>query len=132
MRDGGRRHVHTRQDPDRGTILPVQAGVHDASRPGWPVSTAGATELRRRRRAVLLVGDVLAPGHEAARVVELLHRDVEHESIRGCAVPVVLAGLEEHAVAGADDLYRPAVALHEADALENVDRLPERVGVPRG
>src|SRR5205823_10969385 len=42
------------------------------------------------------------------------------------------AGLEEDAVAGADDLDRTAAALRAADALEDVDRLAVRVGVPRG
>ena len=82
--------------------------------------------------AVLLVGDVFAPGDGAARVVGLLDRDVGHEAVGGGAVPVVLAGLEEHAVAGADLLYRAALALAEADALGDIDRLPERVGVPGG
>ena len=43
------------------------------------------------------------------------------------AVPVVLAGLKEHAVAGPDDLDRAAFALAEADALGDEDRLG-RVG----
>src|SRR5215211_4811425 len=53
----------------------------------------------RRGGAVLLVGDVLAPGDGAAALVGLLHRDVRHEATRGGAVPVVLAGLEVDAVA---------------------------------
>ena len=47
------------------------------------------------------------------------------------AVPVLLARLEEDAVAGADDLDRAARALAEADALGDPDRLAVRVGVPR-
>src|SRR3954469_8758120 len=50
----------------------------------------------------------------------------------GCAVPVVLARLEEDAVAGADDLDRTVLALAEADALGDPDRLPARMGVPGG
>src|SRR3954454_20765188 len=60
---------------------------------------------------VLVVGDVFAPGDGAARVVVLLHRDVDHEAVRGGAVPVVLAGFEEDAIAGPDDLNRAAFAL---------------------
>jgi hypothetical protein len=45
---------------------------------------------------------------------------------------VVLAGLEEGAVAVADDLDRTAAALAQAHALGEVDRLPEAVGVPGG
>jgi hypothetical protein len=45
---------------------------------------------------------------------------------------MVLAGLEVDAVAGADDLDRPAAALAEADALDDVDGLAVGVGVSRG
>jgi hypothetical protein len=45
---------------------------------------------------------------------------------------VVLAGLEEHAVAGADDLDRAAAALAESESLGDEDGLAERVGVPCG
>src|SRR4051794_33210340 len=86
----------------------------------------------RRFGGVLLVADVLAPGDRAARLVDLLHGDVEHEAVRRGAVPVVFAGLEEDAVAGADDLDRPALALAPADALGDEDRLPVGVGVPGG
>src|SRR5215204_1757611 len=82
--------------------------------------------------AVLLVGDVLAPGDGAAGLVVLLHGDVDHEAVRRGAVPVVLARFEEHTVAGPDDLDRSALALAQADALGDEDRLAVRVGVPRG
>ena len=55
-----------------------------------------------------------------------------HESRRCSAVPVFLVRLEEHAVAGADDLDRAAATLCEADALEHVDRLAVRVRMPGG
>src|SRR5690348_11671278 len=55
-----------------------------------------------------------------------------HEAVRGGSMPVVLARLEEHAIAGADDLDRAALALAEADALGDEDRLAMRVGVPGG
>jgi hypothetical protein len=48
-----------------------------------------------------------------------------HELVGRRSVPVVLAGLEEDAVAGPDLLDRAAAALAEADALGYVDRLPE-------
>ena len=47
-------------------------------------------------------------------------------------MPVVLAGFEEDAVAGADHLDRTALALAQADALGDVDRLTVGVGVPGG
>src|SRR3977135_624364 len=75
---------------------------------------------------------MVARGDRAACVVDLLHGDVGHEAVGRGAVPVVLAGLEEDAVAGADDLDRAAAPLAEADALGDVDVLAERVGVPGG
>ena len=54
---------------------------------------------------------MLAPGHWRARLIVLLHGDVDHEAIGRGAVPVVLAGLEEDAVAGADGLDQAAFAL---------------------
>src|SRR4051794_22829558 len=86
----------------------------------------------RPTAGVLLVADVLAPGHRTARLVVLLHGDVHHEAVGRRAVPVVLAGLEEHAVAGADLLDRAAFALAEPDAFGDEDRLSVRVGVPGG
>src|SRR5919112_4929387 len=65
-------------------------------------------------RAVLLVGDVLAPRDRAALVVDFLHRYVGHEAVRGGAVPVLLAGLKEHADTRADHLDGAAAALAEA------------------
>ena len=97
-----------------------------ASRRRWPPSAS------RSGSAVLVVGHVPAPAHDAARVIHLLHRQVDHEAVGRRAVPVVLAGLEEDAVARADLLDRAALALAEADALGDEDRLAERVGVPGG
>src|SRR4051812_40112965 len=58
--------------------------------------------------------------------------DVRHEARRRRAVPVVLAGLEEDTVAGADHLNRAAFALAETDAFGDPDRLAVRVRVPGG
>jgi hypothetical protein len=80
----------------------------------------------------MLVADVLAPGDDVPLLVRLLDRDVGHEPRWGGAVPVVLARLDEDAVAGADHLDRAAFPLAEADALADPDRLPMRVRVPRG
>ena len=62
--------------------------------------------------AVLLVGDVLAPGDRAAGLVGFccMAMWAMKRFGRG-AVPVVLAGLEEDPVAGADLLDRAALAL---------------------
>jgi hypothetical protein len=50
--------------------------------------------------AVLVVGDMFAPGSPVAVVVDLKHGEVGHEAIWGGAVPVLLAGLEEDRVTG--------------------------------
>src|SRR5205823_13862575 len=63
-------------------------------------------------------------------VVDLEHRKMGHEAVRSRAVPVLLARLEEDAVAGADLLDRAAAALAEAEALGDPDRLAVRVPVP--
>jgi hypothetical protein len=72
------------------------------------------------------------PGDGGAGVAVLLHGDVGHEPVRGGSVPVVLAGLEEDSVAGADDLDWAALSLAEAGAFGEVDRLAVGVGVPGG
>ena len=82
--------------------------------------------------AVLRVGDVVAPSGGVALVVNVDDRDVGHEAVRRGAVPVLLLGLEEDAVARPDDLDRLAAALAQAHALGDEDRLAVGVGVPRG
>ena|SRR5215211_2085647 len=88
--------------------------------------------MSTRRSVVLLVGDVVTPGRGVGFVVDVLHREVGHEAVRRSAMPVLLTGLEEHAVTGADDLDRSAAPLAQAGALRDVDRLAVGVGVPRG
>src|SRR5439155_9357749 len=58
------------------------------------------------------------------------HRDVGHEAIRGRAMPVLLARLEEDTVAGPDHLDRPAPTLRVTDSFRDEDRLPVRMRVP--
>ena len=102
------------------------------ARPRLPLDPAApGSAVDRRRRSVLLVADVVAPRRGVAVVVDLEHRDVRHEPVRRSAVPVLLARLEEDAVAGPDHLDRPAAPLREADALDDEDRLAVRVRVPR-
>jgi hypothetical protein len=50
---------------------------------------------------------VLAPGGAVAVLVDLEHRQAGHEPAGRGTVPVVLAGLEEHAVTGPDGLDGP-------------------------
>src|SRR4051794_19409657 len=84
------------------------------------------------RCAVLLVGDALAPGHGAARVIGLLNGDVGHEAIGRSAMPVLLVRLEEDSVPRPDHVDLTTSPLAEPDALGHVDRLPEGMRVPGG
>src|SRR6202020_190965 len=88
--------------------------------------------LRGRRAVVLLVGDVFTPGGRTARLIDLLNREVGHEAIGSGTVPMLLPGLEAHAIAGPDLLDRATPVLAAPDALDHVDGLAARVGVPRG
>ena len=57
---------------------------------------------------------------------------MSHEPGRSGAVPVLLARLEEDAIARPDDLDRAAAPLRVTDSLGDPDRLAVRVGVPGG
>src|SRR5712691_1823878 len=104
--------------------------VSTRTSPAPYMTVARMSALDRRGGGVLLVGYVVTPRRGVALVVDLEHCEVGHEAGRGRAVPVILARLEEDAVAGPDHLDRPAAALCEADALRDVDRLAVRVRVP--
>src|SRR5436190_14861146 len=75
---------------------------------------------------------MLTPADDLAGVVCLLDRDMRHQPRRCGTVPVVLARLEEDAIAGPDQLDRAALALAEPDALGDPDRLAVRMRVPGG
>jgi hypothetical protein len=62
--------------------------------------------------------------------VDLVEGEVRHEASRHGAVPVLLVGREEHAVARPDDLYPAAPPLRQADAFGHEDRLAERMRMP--
>jgi hypothetical protein len=113
-----------------GTGLPVWCNGFAA-----PPSVAGLTFVGWNEPigcgGVVRVADRLQPGRGAA-VERFLHRDVGHRVVRRGAVPVLLAGRDPHRIAGADLLHRFALALHPADAGDDVERLPQRMGVPIG
>ena len=85
-----------------------------------------------RGGGVLLVDDRLELVHDVVLIVAFVDREVGHESVGSCTVPVLLVGLEEDAVPGADDLDRPFAALAQTYALGDEDGLAERVAVPVG
>jgi hypothetical protein len=65
-------------------------------------------------------------------LVGFVDGEVDHEPRGRCAVPVLLVVLEQHPVAWADDLDRPASALAQADAFGYEDGLTQWVAVPVG
>src|SRR5436305_1229734 len=124
----------TSSEPSRGAAV---ARTLARDRIGAGSSGAKVLKIARRRttsRCVAANGSAIGPtpGHGTPALVVLLHRDVDHEAIGRGAVPVVLTGLEEDAVAGPDDLDASALALAQADALRHKDRLSVRMGVPSG
>ena len=72
------------------------------------------------------------PVDDVVLVVALVDGEVDHEPVGCGAVPVLLVGLEEDAVAGADDLDGSAAALAQADAFGDEHGLAQRVAVPVG
>src|SRR5689334_20087321 len=80
-------------------------------------------------RRILLVGDVVEPGHDLPGGVSLLDRDVRHEAIRRRAVPVLLARLDVDDVPGSD-LPHAAAGGDQADAVRDVQGLALGVVVP--
>src|SRR4051812_22620956 len=94
------------------------------------IALTGSRHIARSRAEVLVVADVLAPGHGAAALVALLDGDVGHGAGGSSSVPVVLARLEEATIAGPNRFDGAVLALAVALALDHEDRLAERVGVP--
>src|ERR1044071_3114631 len=82
-------------------------------------------------RAVFRVGHQLHPGDVLA-VERFLDGDVHHPDVRGCAVPVLLVRRDPHRIPGANLLYWPAFSLNPPEPRDDVQRLPERMGVPGG
>src|SRR4051812_26314167 len=82
--------------------------------------------------AVLLLGDVVEPGDDFTVLIGFLHGDVGHEPVWGGSVPVLLAGLDVHHVAGADLTDLAAAPCDESDAVCDVQGLALGVVVPGG
>src|SRR5438270_106815 len=71
------------------------------------------------------------PRRAVAVLIDHDEREVAHEASGRGAMPVILAGLEEDAVARSHDLDLTATPLHQADTLGDVDGLAVRMRVPR-
>src|SRR3954453_12916570 len=73
----------------------------------------------------VLVGDRLEPVHDVVVFVALVAGEVDHEAVRGRAVPVLIVGPEQQAVTRLDDLARSAAPLAQSDALDDQDGLAQ-------
>src|SRR5205085_8042808 len=80
---------------------------------------------------VLLVADVLEPGHMIA-VEVLLHGNMHHVGVRPRAVPVLFLRCNPDRIARANLAHRTAPQLDTPEAREDMQGLTERVGVPCG
>src|SRR4051794_20529739 len=99
---------------------------------GLSLPGSSANGLIARRRAVLLVVDVLTPVDGRTALVVLLHGDVGHKAVRGGSVPVVLAWLEGGTGRGADGFNGAAFAPAAGGGLGHEERLAVGIGVASG
>src|ERR1043166_6717021 len=83
------------------------------------------------RSGILRVGHVLEPSDGIA-VERFLHCDVHHAGVGAGPVPMLFARWNPNRVAGADFAHGAALGLHPPGAEDDVQGLPERMGVPRG
>jgi hypothetical protein len=63
--------------------------------------------------------------HDVVVGVAFVDRDMDHQPVGGSPVPVLLVGLEQHPVAGSDDLDGTTAPLAQADSLGDEDGLPQ-------
>src|SRR5262245_21545903 len=120
--------------PPRGCALLSRATTSDLilRRPSEArPSRRMAAGLPLHLPAILRVADVLQP-LDVLAVERLLEREVRHAVLRRGAVPVLLARRDPHDVAWPDLADRLALELHAAEAAHHVQRLAERMPVPRG
>ena len=88
--------------------------------PGWSVS---------RRGGVIRFGHVLQPICDLS-VLRFLQGNMHHPCGCGRAVPVFLSRWDPHRVASADHARSLAAQANQPDAIRNIERLAQRVGVP--
>src|SRR6266566_5129619 len=81
---------------------------------------------------ILIVGDRLEPGGAVAFSGAFEHGEVAHEVALGSAVPVLLARRRVDGVAGAHADDGAVAGRDEADAVGDVQRLADGMGVPVG
>src|SRR5690348_14670277 len=85
-----------------------------------------------RRLVVFVVGDVLAPGGALALLAGFRQREVREQPVGRGAVPMQRIWRDVDRIARAQDLRLLALETDAADAAEAIERLADRVRVPRG
>ena len=88
-------------------------------------------QLRDKSFAVLLVADLFHPIDDLT-VERFLNGDMRHGRGRRSTMPMLLARRDRDDIAGMDLLDRTALALRPTATGGDDQRLPERMGVPRG
>src|SRR4051794_28352832 len=91
--------------------------------------TCGTGLLLCRTREILLVGDVLEPGH-GRTVQRLLDIDMGHRVRRRRTVPVLLVGRTQQYVARVELEDRPSLDLRPANTVGDDQCLAKRMFVP--
>src|SRR5262249_19708157 len=86
-------------------------------------------ESTRGLAGILLIGHRLEPNHMLT-ALSLLHGNMFHTVLSGCAMPVLFARRNPDGVAGSDFLYRTAPGLHPTDSRGDKKCLTERMRVP--
>src|SRR6266404_4811912 len=100
------------------------------ARPRSRVATKIAEPLFADLCAIFRVGHMLHPCRVVS-VERFLHRDMGHPVGRRAAMPVFFARRNPDDVASANFAHRLSQGLNPADARDDVERLAERVRMPR-
>ena len=141
------------EEPKRGALVVIRSRECRSVAPSsprcrvperelWPVrrSAAGCSHwitgrrgsARARRLVVLSVADVRAPGGALALLAGFRQRQMREQAIGRRAVPVHRIRRDIYRIARVQHLRLLALEADAADAGQTEERLPNRVGVPRG
>src|SRR3954447_23735136 len=118
----------------RTRTAPEVAGSSPAMTPAMTIARCGlgaSGSAVARRLVVLLVGDVLAPRGALALLAGFRQREVSKQPVGRGAVPMQRIGRDVDRIARTQYLRLLALETDAADAAEAIERLADRVRVPR-
>lgn len=103
----------------------------------WPVMTETSHLMLNRAGQQDLLSQILFIAYffqpvDYVAVESLGDGDVRHSCGAGGTVPMLFARREPHNITGMDRFNRPAFTLHASATRRHYQRLPQRMGVPRG